>query len=77
MPILNVHAGALPSFSIRMKPSDSLQTIRQRSAAKIRLDLNDGIPLVVKYAHKGQSYTLEDGAEQFFFFTCMLTFPIR
>lgn len=60
MPILNVHAGALPSFSLRMKPSDSLETIRQRSAGKIRLDLKDGIPLVVKYAHKGQTFTLED-----------------
>lgn len=60
MPILNVHAGSLPSFSLRMKPSDTLDTIRQRSASKIRLDLKDGIPLVVKYAHKGQSFTLED-----------------
>lgn len=61
MTILNVHAGALPSFSLRMKHSDSLQTVRERSAAKIRLDLNDGIPLVVKYLHNSMSYTLEDG----------------
>lgn len=60
MTILNVHAGALPSFSLRMNASDSLDSIRQRSATKIRLDLKDGIPLVIKYAHKGQSYTLED-----------------
>ena len=60
MPILNVHAGSLPSFSLRMNASDSLESIRQRSAAKIRLDLKDGIPLVIKYAHRNQSYTLED-----------------
>lgn len=60
MPILNVHAGALPSFSLRMKQTDTLETLRQRSAAKIRLDLRDGIPLVVKYGHQGQTFTLED-----------------
>ncbi|UZJ54824.1 hypothetical protein CBS101457_004144 [Exobasidium rhododendri] len=60
MPILNVHAGSLPSFSLRMKDSDTLDSIRSRSASKIRLDLRDGIPLVIKYGHQGQSYTLED-----------------
>lgn len=44
-----------------MKQSDTLETLRQRSSSKIRLDLRDGIPLVVKYGYGGQSYTLEDG----------------
>lgn len=61
MPILNIHAGSLPSFSLRMKQSDNLESIRQRSASKIRLDLRDGIPLIVKYSHQGQTFSLEDG----------------
>lgn len=60
MPILNVHAGSLPSFAIRMKQDDTLDTIRQRSAKKIRLQLDDGIPLVVKYGWEKKIYTLED-----------------
>ncbi|PWN42821.1 hypothetical protein IE81DRAFT_322960 [Ceraceosorus guamensis] len=60
MPILNVHAGALPSFSLRLKSDDSLSSIRTRSASKIRLQLDDGIPLVVKYAWNGQTFALED-----------------
>lgn len=61
MTILNVHAGSLPSFALRLKPtSDSLQTIRERSAAKVRLQLTDGIPLALKYGWKGQRYSLED-----------------
>lgn len=61
MVVLNFFPGALPNFSLRMKPSDTLSTIRERAAAKIRLDLKDGIPLSVKYGHGGKSYTLEDG----------------
>lgn len=60
MTILNVHAGSLPSFSLRLKQADSLNTIRQKAAAKIRLQLDDGIPLAVKYGWKGQRYSLED-----------------
>lgn len=60
MTILNVHAGSLPSFALRLKQSDSLSTLRQKSAAKIRLQLDDGIPLAVKYGWHGQRYSLED-----------------
>lgn len=60
MPILNVHAGSLPSFSLRMKTDGGLPALRERAAAKVRLELKDGIPLVLKYGWKGQSYTLED-----------------
>ncbi len=62
MPILNVHAGSLPSFALRMKKDDNLASIRSRSAKKIRLSLDDGIPLVVRYRWEHQLYTLEDGA---------------
>jgi len=65
MPILNVHAGSLPSFAIRMKQDDTLDSIRQRSAKKIRLQLDDGIPLVIKYGWEKKTYTLED-SEYFF-----------
>ena len=60
MTILNVHAGSLPSFALRLKSSDNLTTLRQRAAAKVRLELSDGIPLAVKYGWKGQKYGLED-----------------
>ena len=60
MTILNIHAGSLPSFALRMKPTDSLTTLRQRAAAKVRLQLSDGIPLAVKYGWNGQRYGLED-----------------
>ena len=74
MPILNVHAGSLPSFSLRMKQSDTLETLRQRSASKIRLDLRDGIPLVIKYGHQGQTFTLEDG--EHFFLHCLWRYEV-
>lgn len=61
MPILNVHAGSLPSFSLRMKTDGGLPALRERAAAKVRLELKDGIPLVLRYGWKGQTYTLEDG----------------
>lgn len=60
MTILNVHAGSLPSFALRLKKDDNLSTLRSRAAAKIRLQLSDGIPLAVKYGHKGSKYSLED-----------------
>lgn len=61
MTILNIHAGSLPSFALRLKPAtDSLTTLRERSAAKVRLQLTDGIPLALKYGWKGQRYSLED-----------------
>jgi len=62
MPILNVHAGALPSFSLRLKQGQTLPQLRERAAAKVRLELKDGIPLVVKYAWAGERFALEDGA---------------
>ena len=60
MTILNIHAGSLPSFALRLKSSDHLSTLRQRAAAKVRLQLSDGIPLAVKYGWNGQKYSLED-----------------
>lgn len=60
MTILNIHAGSLPSFALRLKSSDNLSTLRQRAAAKVRLQLSDGIPLAVKYGWNGQKYSLED-----------------
>lgn len=60
MTILNVHAGSLPSFALRLKQTDSLSSLRQKAAAKIRLQLDDGIPLAVKYGWKGERYSLED-----------------
>ncbi|EST08810.1 hypothetical protein PSEUBRA_001512 [Kalmanozyma brasiliensis GHG001] len=59
-PILNFHAGSLPSFALRLKSDDSLESLKTRAAKKIRLHLGDGIPLVIKYGWSGQSYTLED-----------------
>ena len=63
MPILNVHAGSLPSFALRMKSEDTLAGIKSRCAKKIRLDLGDGIPLIVRYRWQQQLYTLEDGEQ--------------
>lgn len=60
MTILAVHAGSLPSFALRLKSDDSLETLRQRAAAKVRLQLSDGIPLAVAYGYKGSRYSLED-----------------
>lgn len=60
MTILNIHAGSLPSFALRLKSADTLTTLRQRAAAKVRLQLSDGIPLAVKYGWNGQRYSLED-----------------
>lgn len=60
MTILNIHAGSLPSFALRLKSTDTLATLRQRAAAKVRLQLSDGIPLAVKYGWNGQRYGLED-----------------
>lgn len=60
MTILNVHAGSIPSFALRLKSTDTLTTLRQRAAAKVRLQLSDGIPLAVKYGWNGQRYSLED-----------------
>ncbi|KAL9933737.1 hypothetical protein V8E36_007395 [Tilletia maclaganii] len=60
MTILNVHAGSLPSFSLRVKQSEDLQSLRQRVAKKIRLNLDDGIPMVLSYRNKQNLYTLED-----------------
>ncbi|SPO31050.1 uncharacterized protein UTRI_05312_B [Ustilago trichophora] len=59
-PILNFHAGSLPSFALRLKSDDSLDSLKSRAAKKIRLQLDDGIPLVVKYGWSSQTYTLED-----------------
>ncbi|CCF48669.1 hypothetical protein NDA11_005978 [Ustilago hordei] len=59
-PILNFHAGSLPSFALRLKSDDSLDSLKSRAAKKIRLQLDDGIPLVIKYGWSGQAYTLED-----------------
>lgn len=60
-PILNFHPGALPSFALRMKSDDNLPSLRSRAAKKIRLQLDDGIPLVVKYRWENEVYALEDG----------------
>ena len=38
----------------------SLYSLKSRAAKKIRLQLDDGIPLVIKYGWSGQNYTLED-----------------
>ncbi|KIS67469.1 uncharacterized protein UMAG_10905 [Mycosarcoma maydis] len=59
-PILNFHAGSLPSFALRLKSDDSLESLKNRAAKKIRLQLDDGIPLVIKYGWSGQTYSLED-----------------
>ncbi|KAN0062573.1 hypothetical protein ACQY0O_005105 [Thecaphora frezii] len=59
-PILNFHAGALPSFALRLKADDDLETLKARAAKKIRLQLSDGIPLVMKYGWDGETYALED-----------------
>lgn len=39
---------------------DSRDSLKTRAAKKIRLQLDDGIPLVIKYGWSGQTYTLED-----------------
>lgn len=38
----------------------SPHSLKTRAAKKIRLQLDDGIPLVIKYGWSGQTYTLED-----------------
>ncbi|KAK0546788.1 hypothetical protein OC846_002070 [Tilletia horrida] len=60
MTILNVHAGSLPSFSLRLKQNEDLPSLRQRVAKKIRLQLEDGIPMVLRYRSKQNLYSLED-----------------
>ncbi|PWN54315.1 hypothetical protein IE53DRAFT_383089 [Violaceomyces palustris] len=59
-PILNFHPGSLPSFALRLKQDDNLDSLRSRAAKKVRLQLSDGIPLVLKYRHEHEVYTLED-----------------
>ncbi|KAK0554301.1 hypothetical protein OC844_006187 [Tilletia horrida] len=60
MTILNIHAGSLPSFSLRLKQGEELPQLRQRVAKKIRLQLEDGIPMVLSYRSGQKLYTLED-----------------
>lgn len=38
-----------------------MTSLKNRAAKKIRLQLDDGIPLVIKYGWSGQTYSLEDG----------------
>lgn len=51
------YSSASPNSQLRRNHS-----LKSRAAKKIRLQLDDGIPLVIKYGWSGQSYALEDCA---------------
>ncbi|WFD29408.1 hypothetical protein MSPP1_000417 [Malassezia sp. CBS 17886] len=60
-PILNFHPGSLPSFSLRLRDDDTLDSIRARAAQKLDMDVDENAPLTMKYLYQKQLYKLDDG----------------
>ncbi|GAA5868567.1 hypothetical protein JCM8547_003189 [Rhodosporidiobolus lusitaniae] len=61
-PILSCHPGALNSFAMKLKPADTLSTIRHRAARKLAIPDGDGgaDEITLKYLWCDVFYTLDD-----------------
>ncbi|GAA5998653.1 uncharacterized protein JCM10292_007132 [Rhodotorula paludigena] len=58
-PILDIRPGALNALALKLKPSDSVQSIRARVARKLALP-EDGADISIKYLWCDVFYTLDD-----------------
>ncbi|BGP54153.1 hypothetical protein JCM8202_005064 [Rhodotorula sphaerocarpa] len=58
-PILSCHPGSLNAFALKLKPTDTIATIRARAARKLAIP-DDGADIVLKYLWCDVFYTLDD-----------------
>ncbi|GAA6048979.1 hypothetical protein JCM3770_005423 [Rhodotorula araucariae] len=58
-PILSCHPGSLNAFALKLKPSDSVHSIKARAARKLAIPL-DGHDIRLKYLWADVFYTLDD-----------------
>lgn len=58
-PILSCHPGSLNAFALKLKPSDTIATIKARAARKLAIP-DEGADIVLKYLWCDVFYTLDD-----------------
>lgn len=72
MTILNIHAGSLPPFSLRLRAEESLELLRTRAAKKAHVPADS---VLLRYAWQGQQFALEDADDWEIFAGRVKSFP--